>query len=169
MKESTLERYKLIIDEWFNNGFNGAQAYKKFYPNNSRADDSFSKIQSLPEVELYIKAKNKKAQKELDVTHQEVLKELHNWAYSDITQTISLTPSGVEALPEEIRRLITKYKKTTKKIGEDITEEVIELHFVSKEKAMEMIAKHIGFYEKDNSQKKNDNVVMFRLPENGRE
>ena len=34
---------------------------------------------------------------------------------------------------------------------EDVKEETIELHFVSKEKAMEMIHKHVGFYEKDNN------------------
>lgn len=158
MKESTLEKYKLIIDEWFINGFNGAAAYRAFNPEAMRADDSFSKIQRIPEVQEYIKQKKKEAQKELKVTHQDLLKELRNWAYSDITQTISLSPTEVEGLPEDVRRLITKYKKTTRSIGEEMTEEVIELHFVSKEKAIEMIAKHIGFFGEHNYQK-NDKLT----------
>ena len=159
MKESTLDKYKLIIDEWFVNGFNGSSAYRKFYPEAKRADDSFSKIQRIPEIEDYINSKKKAAQKELKVTHQDLLEELRNWAYSDITQTISLTPYQIEnELPEAVKRLITKFKKTTRSIGDEMTEEVIELHFVSKEKAIEMIAKHIGFFGEHNYQK-NDKLT----------
>lgn len=160
MRDETLKKYKLVIDEWFVNGFNGAAAYRSFYPSSVRADDSFSKIQSIPEVQLYIQEKFDLSKKRLQVTHEGVLEELYNWAYSDITQTISLSPTGVESLPVEIRRLITKYKKTVRKVNEKMTEEVIELHFVSKEKAMDMIAKHIGFYEKDNYQR---NPEMSRI------
>lgn len=44
----------------------------------------------------------------------------------------------------------------------------IELKLHGKDWTIEKIAKHIGFYEKDNNQKKADNVVMFKLPDNGR-
>jgi hypothetical protein len=69
---------------------------------------------------------------------------------------MELSASQVKELPIEIRRLVTKFKRTTRSIGESITEDVIELHFVSKEKAIELIAKHIGFFEKDNEQKKTE-------------
>jgi len=36
------------------------------------------------------------------------------------------------------------------------TEETIELQFVSKERAIDMINKHLGFYEIDNKQKTNE-------------
>jgi phage terminase small subunit len=67
----------------------------------------------------------------------------------------------LKSLPVQFRRLITKYKTRLKhfydKDGNLLnTEETIELHFVSKERAMDMINKHIGFYEKDNSQKTNE-------------
>ncbi|MBS9774595.1 MAG: terminase small subunit [Tenacibaculum sp.] len=107
-----------------------------------------------PEIQNYIQELKKKRAKELKITQLDVLKELYNWAFSDITQTIGLTPFEIEQLPDDVKRLITKYKKTTRRLGEEMTEETIELHFVSKEKAMEMIARHIGFYEKDNDQKK---------------
>lgn len=106
-----------------------------------------------PNIQGYIQELKKERADKLEITQLAVLKELHNWAFSDITETISLTPCEVQDLPIEVRRLITKYKKTTRSIGDEMMEEVIELHFVSKEKAMEMIARHIGFYEKDNGQK----------------
>jgi phage terminase small subunit len=37
-------------------------------------------------------------------------------------------------------------------------------------KAVDMIAKHLGFYEQHNKQKQNDNnVVIYELPDNGRD
>lgn len=44
----------------------------------------------------------------------------------------------------------------------------IELKLHGKDWTIEKIAKHIGFYEKDNNQKKTENVVMFKIPDNGR-
>ena len=171
MKESTFEKYKLVIDEYLVNGMNGTKAYQKFYPKSSdeASANSFKEILRIPDVDQYYKGRQKDAQNTLKITHQDVLKELYNWAYSDITQTISLTPYEVENLPIEVRRLITKFKKTTRRIGEEMTEETIELHFVSKEKAIEMINKHIGFYEADNAQKNETTIVQFELPLNNRE
>ena len=87
-----------------------------------------------------------------------ILRELTNWIEADITETITLSADQLKELPIKIRRLITKYKKRLKhfydKDGNLLnTEETIELHFVSKERAAEMINKHIGFYEADNKQK----------------
>jgi len=35
-------------------------------------------------------------------------------------------------------------------------------------KALEQVAKLLGFYEKDNNQKKTDTVTIFEIPDNGR-
>lgn len=160
MTEDTLDKYKLVIDEWFVNGFNGVKAYQKFYPNASynTSDKGFRDIHENPRIAIYIDEKKKQAQIILQTSHERLLEELRNWAYSDITETLMLEPEQVKELPEEIRRLITKYKHTKRHVrdskGKIIeTIDTIELHFVSKEKAMEMIHKHTGFYEKDNNQK----------------
>lgn len=158
MKEETLDKYKLIIDEWFVNGWNGVKAYQKFFTDSSynTADKGFRDIHEIPRIKDYIKEKKQSALYSLKTSHEVLLKELENWAYSDITETLMLKPEQVKELPVEIRRLITKYKNTTKSYTRDdvtTSETVIELWFVSKEKAMEMIHKHTGFYEKDNNQK----------------
>ena len=157
MKESTFQKYCLVVDEWFVNGFNGTKAYQKFYPKASyeTADSAYRDIVEIPRIKDYIKSKQESTAERLKTSHEALLKELENWAYSDITETITLTPEQVKELPVEYRRLITKYKHTTKQIGSAdglMVENVIELWFVSKEKAMEMIHKHVGFYETDNSQ-----------------
>ena len=157
---ATVKKYKHIVDEWFINKFNGAAAYKKFYKHisNETATVNFSKLKDFTEIKAYIESKHKEAAKVVSMTHDGVLKELQNWVESDITQTISLTEEQIKELPIEVRRLITKYKKRIKhfydKDGALLNkEETIELHFVSKERALDMINKHIGFYEADNKQK----------------
>lgn len=160
LTKNALTKYKKIIDEWFNNGFNGKQAYKKYFKRvkDDTASTNFSKISVLPELKEYIKEKHEAAAKIVKTTHEGILKELVNWVSSDITETMELTPEEVKLLPIELRRLITKYKTTARNIynskGEVIEEvKTIELHFVSKERAIEMINKHVGFYEVDNKQK----------------
>lgn len=156
MNDSTFEKYKLVVDEWFVNGFNGTKAYQKYYPksNEDVSAVEFNRILSIPKISDYQKQKQDKAQLALQTSHDVLLSELRNWAYSDITETLLLSPEQIKELPIEIRRLITKFKSTTRTYGDDpTTETIVELWFVSKEKAMEMIHKHTGFYEKDNEQK----------------
>ena len=153
-------KYERIIDEWFVNEFNGAAAYRKYYKNvkDSTATANFSRIQNMPEMYAYIHLKHREAAKVIDVTKEGILKELKNWIESDITETISLSPEEIKELPIEIRRLISKFihriNKNYNKEGVLVGEtETIELQFVSKERAIDMINKHIGFYEADNRQK----------------
>ncbi len=161
LAKNTVRKYNRIIDEWFINGFNGAQAYKKFNPKVKKDDTAsvnFNKLQHLPEVKKYILAKHEEAAAIVETTHAGILQELARWVQADITETISLSDQQIKELPIELRRLITRYKKRLKhfydKDGKLLnTEETIELHFVSKERAIDMINRHVGFYEKDNSQK----------------
>ena len=153
-------KYERIIDEWFVNKFNGAEAYRKYYKKvkDTTATANFSRLQSLPEMKAYIHIKHQEAAKSIEMTHEGILQELKNWIESDITETICLSPEQVKDLPVEIRRLISKYiirkNKAYNKEGILVSEtETIELQFVSKERAFEMINKHIGFYEADNKQK----------------
>ena len=161
LTKNTKAKYERIIDQWFINKFNGAEAYRKFYPNvkkDTTATVNFSKIKDLPEVQAYIKKKHNQAAKIVEATHEGILKELQNWVQADITETISLTAEQIKELPIEIRRLITKYKTRLKKHYNSkgdllYTEDTVELHFISKERAIDMINRHIGFYEIDNKQK----------------
>ena len=160
LTKNALKKYKKVVDEWFNNNFNGKQAYLKFYKNvkDDTASTNFSKLCQYQEIKEYLNQKNEEAKRIVNTTHAGILKELTNWVSCDITETMELTPEEVKKLPIELKRLITKYKSTSRNIynskGEVIEEvKTVELHFVSKERAIEMINKHVGFYEVDNKQK----------------
>lgn len=156
MKESTFDKYKLVIDEWFVNSWNGVKAYQEYFPKSSykSASVSFAKILEIPRIQEYIQSKKQKAQKTVEVTHQDLLQRLKTWFESDITETMLLSPEEVKALPKEVRQLITEYtlKELIDANGDKYGQEV-KLKFVSKEKAADMIAKHIGFYGEHNKQK----------------
>lgn len=161
LAKNTKKKYLLVVDEWFNNGFSQCEAYKKYFPNvvkNATASANFARIQNHPEIKPYILEKYEKARRIVDATHEGILNEIKNWIESDITETICLTPSEIKKLPIEIRRLITQFKHTTRNHYNnkgDLVEtvETIQLKFVSKERALDMLNKHLGFYEADNIQK----------------
>jgi phage terminase small subunit len=82
---------------------------------------------------------------------------------------MNLTADELKALPIELKRLITKYKTTTRDIyGKDAelveTITTVQLQFVSKERAIDMISKHLGFYEIDNEQKSDDIHIYTSNP-----
>lgn len=155
MRESTLEKYRLVLTEWFANNFNGSAAYKKFYPESTdrTAEVEFSKILRKPELQEHLEDLKKGAQKALRTSHEALLAELERWAYSDITEVLTLTPEQVKELPVEFRRLITSFEEKTRILTDGTRIKTVKCSFVSKEKAMEMIHKHTGFYAEDNFQK----------------
>ena len=154
------EKYEGILSEWFLNGFNGLAAYKKYYPNvkDKTAKESFVRVRKHKEMQDYIVTLQEQAKKIIEVTHEGVLQELKNWIESDITQTIGLSSAEIKALPIEVKRLINKFKETTREIrngrGEVVeTIKTIEIGFICKVRAMDMISRQIGAYSKDNAQK----------------
>lgn len=165
----------LVIDEYFVNGFNGTKAYQKFYPdaNDNASDVGFREIYGNLRTVNYLNKKYQEAQELLKTSHSSNLIRLERWVNADITETIGLTPEEVKELPIEIRQLVSRFKHSKRHYRNskgDITEtiETIELQFVSKERAQEMINRHTGFYEKDNAQSEANNVVIFQIPDNGR-
>ncbi|MDT0646321.1 terminase small subunit [Zunongwangia sp. F260] len=108
------------------------------------------------DIQYYISELKEQISKKAEITHQETLERLKTWFESDITVLIGLSPEEVKALPLEVRQLIASYKhvsKTYSEEGRPVTEETIDVKFVSKERAADLISKHIGFYEKNNQQK----------------
>lgn len=155
MKQSTFEKYCLVVDEWFVNGFNGTKAYQSQYPDASDevAAPRFVEILRISKVEEYRQEKMKTASEILGTSHIELLNELKNWLYSDPTEFINLTPDDIKQLPVELRRLITEFEHTVTTTSTGNTVEKIKLKFVSKEKAMDIVTKHVAFFEEDNKQK----------------
>ena len=155
MKPETFEKYKLVVDEWLVNGWNGTQAYLKYYSGatDETAATEFRRILRIPEISDYASKRREETKKKLDTTHKGLLEELKNWAYADVSNFIDLPLEDVKSLPEDLRRLITGFERKTRTLvdGTEIT--TVKLTFVSKEKAIEMIEKHTGFFAEHNFQK----------------
>tara|TARA_R110000787_G_scaffold7178_9_gene24737 strand:+ start:644 stop:1174 length:531 start_codon:yes stop_codon:yes gene_type:complete len=145
--------------------FNATRAAKEAGYSEKTATDIGSQNLAKLGIQARLKELKKKSIEKLDTTHTDILNQLKNWAYSDITETIELTAQEIKELPLAVRQLITKFKRTTKNFDGG-SEEVVELHFVSKEKAIEMIAKHIGFFEVDNKQKESNVVQSLVISDN---
>lgn len=151
-------KWQNVINEWFRNNFNGTKAYLKFHPHvsDNTAKVNFSKLLTKTNVQEYIGKKHHEAQKRAGIDHADMMNELVNYVYADITQLIALTPAEVKELPDHVKRLITSYKHVKRTVGKGKEKQIIEeiqVKFVSKERALDMLAKHIGFYGEHNYQK----------------
>lgn len=78
-------------------------------------------------------------------------KTLQSWLEVDVTQLLSLTVEQIKSLPLEVRKMVQAAKPTSIKTEDG--QVLYDIKFVSKEKAAEMLSKHIGYFEKDNEQK----------------
>lgn len=148
-----------IIDEYFVNGFRGYKAVQTVRGNSvEAAKGMFNVIMKDERNKDYIQKKRFTLRQKTDVENENILRELLNWSYVDISDFIGLTKEEIKALPSEVKRCIQSFKTTKRTYkdrgGQERTDEVIEIKLIDKTKAMEMINKHVGFYEKDNRQKK---------------
>jgi len=129
-----------------------------------------SRMLSNPNVQHQISLLRQTAKENLGTSHQQMLSELRNFAYSDITQTMCMSMEQIKELPADIRRMVVSYKSKTRLLqsktdetGQTVQmiEETFELKFVDKTKVIEMIGKHTGFFDVDNTPK-NQTIIVKR-------
>lgn len=161
------DKQKVFCEEYMID-LNATQAAKRAGYSEKTAKDIGCQNLAKLNIQAYISELMDVRSKKAGITALDVLQELKNYAYSDITETMELDFSAIKNLPIEIRRLIISFEKsvTTFEGGEKTT---YKIKFVDKMRAFEMINKHIGFYEIDNKQKESSNIVIFEIPSNGRE
>ena len=154
-QEDKIREYKLIVDEYFNNSFKKADAVRTVRNDPemslSTASSVWQRLSKVDEIKDYIIEKHDKASEKLEITHNDLLRKLKDWVDADYTEAMCLTEEDIKKLPIEFKRLIKGWKKSTTEFDGG-TKETFEIHFVSKEKALEMVAKHINFYEKEESE-----------------
>lgn len=162
---------KLIIDEYFNNGFHKNKAVKKYRPNVTYESASviFNVIMKKPEIIRYVNDRREQIRSSLAIKEENVLLELMNWLRADATDFIGLTPEQLRDLPSEVRRCIqsVNYKETEvmQKDGSKKVTRHCEVKIIDKLRALEMINKHIDFYEADNRSKSKGIDMSKATPE----
>ena len=147
-----------IIDEYYSNGFNRVLAVDTVRGCYGSIAAKYAVFKSAMERQPeYVNKKRSRLKALTDIQNENILKELINWAYVDVTRFISLKPQEVKELPSDIKRCIQSFKVTKRtyqtREGVDVIDEVIEIKLIDKTKAIEMINKHVGFYAIDNKQK----------------
>jgi hypothetical protein len=148
-----------VIDEYFVNGFRGYKAVQTVRGNSvEAAKGMFNIIMKDEKNKDYIQQKRLSLRRKIEVENENILRELLNWVYVDISDFIGLTKDEIKALPPEVKRCIQSFKTTKRTYkdrgGQERTDEIIEIKLIDKTKAMEMVNKHVGFYESHNRQKR---------------
>jgi len=163
-----------IIDEYLSNGMNGSKAYETIKGQSLTARQNWQSLMRHDGNKAYLKAQQLKLSKKADFKHLQIVKELISFAYADAADFIELSPKQIKELPSNVRRQIQSFKHKKHSYedrnGQPHEEEIIEVKFIDKLKAMDMLNKHLGFYESDNRQKANninlnkiDNVTLNAL------
>lgn len=156
--------HQAIIDEYFNNGLNQAQAVLKVNKELRGKEIGYNAAKQLGSVVLskkenkpYIDEKRHQVSLEANISNTELLKEFKNVAFADVTAFLDLEPTEIKKLPSEQRRLLKKVTVKEKQYknaeGTPTTEKTYVYELNDKLQAMKEIAKYLGFYEADNRQK----------------
>lgn len=135
---------KIFVDEYLVD-LNATRAYKKAYPNiksDETAAVNGSKLLRNTKVAAEIEKRMKDREKRTEVTQDKVVKELARLAFTDRTSIVkvasgSLKIKSFDELTEDQKACISGAKET--KFG-------IEVTFYNKEKALEMLGRHLGLF-----------------------
>lgn len=135
---------KIFVNEYLID-LNATRAYKVAYPNIKKqrtAESAGNRLLSNVEVRSEINKRMKEREKRTEITQDKVIKELANLAFTDRTDIVTITSGRViiqnfDDLTIEQRACIAGVKET--KFG-------IEVLFYGKEKALEMLGRHLGMF-----------------------
>ncbi len=143
------EKQKVFCDEWLKD-MNGTRAYKVAYKNTKSdhvAATNAGRLLRNAEVQKYIQEKQKEREKRTEITQDMVLKELAKLAFIDRTDVVSLgkTRDGeTKVIIQSTDDLTLEQKAIISGIKE--TKNGIEVTFYSKEKALELLGRHLGMF-----------------------
>lgn len=138
------EKQKIFADEYLID-LNATRAYRKAYPNckkDSSADAAARKLLGNTRIQKYISDRMEERQKRTEVTQDRVLQELAYIAFARVTDYATVRNDVVkikntDELTEEQIRAISGIKEG--KFG-------IELKLNDKEKALELLGRHLGMW-----------------------
>lgn len=124
---------------------NGTQAAIRAGYSAKTANEQAARMLAKVNIKAELKRIADKDCKRNEIKKDEIIALLKNWVYADITETFELTVTQLKKLPIHVRRLITSYKKKEVKVGRKTTFDIVEIKFVSKEKAVEILNQMLGF------------------------
>ena len=102
----------------------------------------------------------------LDISAKSVIEEVANSAFFDIRNIFDGSSlKNITDLDDKTARAITSVKCRIEKLDGENFAEVIEVKTNCKLKSLDMLAKHLGLYESDNSQKDSNITIVAKEPD----
>lgn len=169
------DQRKRFADRYFET-LNGTQSAIYAGYSELSAKSQASQLLSDPEIEEYISKLREVESAKSGINRQRVLDEYAKIAFFDIREVYDVDGGliHVKQMDDNAAGAIASIK-TTEEWGEDdegrktITGAIKEVKVFDKIRALQDLGKHLGLFEKDNDQKKNQaSVTIFELPDNGR-
>jgi phage terminase small subunit len=144
IKDELTDQQRLFCMEYVTTFFNGTRAAINAGYAKESATEQASRLLTKDKVKDLLAIYKSDVGAMLGLSAYHVAKRLWEWVDSDITETLLLSPEELKEMPRPLRGLITQYKTTTvtNDYGQTTT---IELKFVSKERAMEMLKQMLGY------------------------
>lgn len=144
---------KRFCDEYVN-CWNATEAYSKVYnTKNQRSKESASNLLLKKlEVQQYINKLASQQDQAKQVNKTYVLLKLKEIVEADYTQFLRVDveneniDQALEKIPKYMHRLVQGFKKKKRILKDGTKEFEIEFKFMNKDKAIEMIAKHLGAF-----------------------
>lgn len=150
-KNELTPKHKRFCEEYLID-LNGKQAAIRCgYAENSAIVQA-SRMLTYANVQEYLKTRQDKLSKDLEITPQMVLKELYKVGFSNIQDYIKegFTIEEIKSLKKEHAAAISEISTETTTYEESsVTKVKFKLH--DKLSALDKIAKHLGLYEKNNT------------------
>lgn len=139
------EKQKRFVDEYLID-LNATRAYKVAYPNVKKdtvAATNGGRLLRNAEIKEYIEKRIKERERRTEITQDMVLKELAAIAFIDVTEIVNT--DGEEVYIKPTATLSDVKKKAISSIKQ--TKDGIEIKFHDKEKALEMLGRHLGMFK----------------------
>lgn len=156
-KPTAAMRRKLFAEEFLSNGQNAAQAALKLGVAAKNAHKEGYRYLHTAEVQALIATRSQAVAKAAEMSTERWARELQALAFADIGDLVG--PDGrllpIAELPPHVRAAISSIEVDT--AG------AVKYKFWSKTAALETMAKHLGLFEKDNSQRQPDVRVQVVL------
>lgn len=165
------ERERRFVEE-FVLDFNASRACKAAGYSERTANSQSLKLLAKPHIIKAIKEFNERATENIIVTKQMITNELHRIAFADYTELIEM----VEQSDGKGGKFIVPQFKATAMIAKGLGKLIksmkigrrgVEVTIHSKEHALEMLAKHIDYFNADNTSKAVSGVQVY-IPDNNR-
>lgn len=128
-------------------------AIRAGYSPKTASEQSFDLLRK-PQIAQAIAEKRQNHQQNTGITAERVLKEIAGLAFFDVRKLVNAdgSPKSITDLDDETARAIQGIELQTVKDGENDFALVRKYKIADKNAALEKLMKHLGLFEKDNSQ-----------------